>query len=48
MQLPECNCAYEKNIEAKNNFIDEFKKGKTAKEIEAAFPDAKLIDIEED
>ena len=44
----EAKSVYEKNIEAKNNFIDEFKKGKTAKEIEAAFPDAKLIDIEED
>ena len=44
----EAKSVYEKNIEVKNNFIDEFKKGKTAKEIEAAFPDAKLIDIEED
>ncbi len=44
----EAKSVYEKNIEAKNNFIDEFKKGKIAKEIEAAFPDAKLIDIEED
>ncbi len=44
----EAKSVFEKMIEAKNNFIDEFKKGKTAKEIEAAFPDAKLIDIEED
>ena len=44
----EAKSVYEKNIEAKNNFIDEFKKSKIAKEIEAAFPDAKLIDIEED
>ena len=44
----EAKSVYEKNIEAKNNFINEFKKGKTAKEIETAFPDAKLIDIEED
>ena len=44
----EAKSVYEKNIEAKNNFIDEFKKGKTAKEIETAFPDAKLIDIQED
>ena len=44
----EAKSVYEKSIEAKNNFIDEFKKGKTAKEIETAFPDAKLIDIEED
>ncbi len=44
----EAKSVYEKNIEAKNNFIEEFKKGKIAKEIETAFPDAKLIDIEED
>ena len=44
----EAKSVYEKNIEAKNNFIDEFKKGQIAKEIETAFPDAKLIDIEED
>ena len=44
----EAKSVYEKNIEAKNNFINEFKKGKIAKEIETAFPDAKLIDIEED
>ena len=44
----EAKSVYEKSIEAKSNFIDEFKKGKTAKEIETAFPDAKLIDIEED
>ena len=44
----EAKSVYEKNIEAKNNLIDEFKKGKIAKEIETAFPDAKLIDIEED
>ena len=44
----EAKSVYEKNIDAKNNFIDEFKKGKIAKEIETAFPDAKLIDIEED
>ena len=44
----EAKSVYEKNVEAKNNFIDEFKKGKTAKEIETAFPDAKLIDIQED
>ena len=44
----EAKSVYEKNVEAKNNFIDEFKKGQIAKEIETAFPDAKLIDIEED
>ena len=44
----EAKSVYERNIETKNNFINEFKKGKTAKEIETAFPDAKLIDVEED
>ena len=44
----EAKSVYERNIETKNNFINEFKKCKTAKEIETAFPDAKLIDIEED
>jgi len=38
---------YEKNLENKSNKIEEFKKSKTAKEIEHAFPDAKLIDIKE-
>ena len=36
---------YEKNLESKNNLIDEFKKSKVAKEIEEVFPDAKLIDV---
>ena len=38
---------YEKNLENKSNKIEEFKKSKTAKEIEHAFPDAKLIDIKD-
>ena len=36
---------YEKNLESKNNLIEEFKKSKVAKEIEEAFPDAKLTDL---
>ena len=40
---------YEKNLENKNIMIEEFKKSKVAKDIQKAFPDAKLIDlIEED
>ncbi len=39
---------YEKDLESKNNKIEDFKKGKVAQEIEKNFPDAKLIDILED
>ena len=38
---------YEKNLEDKNNLIEEFKKSKVAKDIQEAFPDAKLIDLKE-
>ena len=41
----EAKSIYEKNIENKNNHINEFKKEKIAKDIENSFPDAKLIDI---
>ena len=37
---------YEKNLENKSNQIEEFKKSKIAKDIEQAFPDANLTDIE--
>ena len=36
---------YEKNLEDKSNMIHEFKKSKAAKDIQKAFPDAKLIDL---
>ncbi len=36
---------YEKNLEGKNNMIEEFKKSKVAQDIQKAFPDAKLIDL---
>ena len=36
---------YEKNLESKSIQIEEYKKSKTAGDIESAFPDAKLIDI---
>jgi len=39
---------YEKNLEDKNNVIEEFKKSKVAKDIQKAFPDAKLIDLNEE
>ena len=39
---------YEKDLESKNNKIEDFKKGKVAQEVEKNFPDAKLIDILED
>ncbi len=37
---------YEKNQESKNNLIEAFRDSKIAKEIEAAFPDAELIDVQ--
>ena len=39
---------YEKNLEDKNNIIEEFKKSKVAQDIQKAFPDAKLIDLTEE
>ena len=39
---------YEKNQEDKNIMIEEFKKSKVAKDIQKAFPDAKLIDLIEE
>jgi DNA polymerase III subunit gamma/tau len=38
---------YEKSLEDKGNKIEEFKKSKTAQDIQKAFPDAKLIDLKE-
>ena len=42
----EAKSIYEKNQESKNNLIEIFKDSKIAKEIEAAFPDAELIDVQ--
>ena len=39
---------YEKNQEYKIDKIENFKKSKTAKDIQEAFPDAKLIDLKEE
>ena len=43
----EAKSIYEKNLESKKNVIEEFKKSKIATDFERSFPDAKLIDIEE-
>ena len=42
----EAKSLYEKNQESKNNLIEVFRDSKIAKEIEAAFPDAELIDVQ--
>ena len=39
---------YEKNQEDKSNKIEDFKKSKTAQDIQKFFPDAKLIDLKEE
>ncbi len=44
----EAKSLYEQSIENKSNLIEEFQQSKIAKEIEKAFPDAKLINIKEE
>jgi DNA polymerase-3 subunit gamma/tau len=44
----EAKSVYEKNLEVKNNKIEEFSNSKTAQEIKKAFPDAKLINLKDD
>jgi len=39
---------FEKNMEKKSSKLEEFKKSDIAKQIKEAFPDAKLIDIQEE
>ena len=39
---------FEKNLEDKSNQIEEFKKSKTAQDIQKIFPDAKLTDFKEE
>ena len=39
---------YEKNMEKKSSKLEDFKRSDIAKQIEEAFPDAKLIDIQEE
>ena len=43
----EAKSVYEKNLESKKNTIEEFKKSKIAKDVQKAFPDAKLVDLKE-
>ena len=44
----EAKSVYEKNLEDKDNMIEEFKKSKVAQEIQKVFPDAKLVDLKEE
>ena len=44
----EAKSVYEKKLEDKNDKLAEFKKSQIAKDIESAFPDAKLTNIEEE
>ncbi len=44
----EAKSVYEKNLENKDNMIEEFKKSKVAQDIQKAFPDAKLVDLTEE
>jgi len=44
----EAKSIYEKNLENQNKTIEEFKKSKIAKDLETAFPDAKLTEIKEE
>ena len=39
---------YEKNLENKNNRIEQFKKSNVAEDVKKNFPDAKLIDLKEE
>ena len=41
----EAKSIFEKNLADKDNMLVEFKKSKVAKDIQIAFPDAKLIDL---
>ncbi len=44
----EAKSIYEQNMEQKSSHLTEFKRSKLSKEIEKAFPDAKLVNITED
>jgi len=44
----EAKSVYEKNLENKENMIEEFKKSKVAQDLQKAFPDAKLVDLTEE
>ena len=44
----EAKSVYEQNLEIKNDQKEKFKESKIAKDIEQAFPDAKLVEIKEE
>ena len=44
----EAKSIYEQNMENKSSELDNFKKSRIAKEIQEAFPDAQLAEIEEE
>ena len=44
----EATSIYEQNMENKSSELDNFKKSRIAKEIQEAFPDAQLAEIEEE
>ena len=44
----EAKSLYEKKIEQKSNKLENFKNNELAKQIEEAFPDAKLLDVQEE
>ncbi len=44
----EAKSLYEKNLENKDNMIEEFNKSKVAQDIKKVFPDAKLVDLTEE
>ena len=44
----EAKSVYEKNLENQSNKIEEFKKSKIAQDVQKAFPDAKLINLQEE
>ena len=44
----EAKSVYEKNLENHSNKMEEFKKSKIAQDVQKAFPDAKLINLQED
>ena len=44
----EAKSIYEKNLENKDNMIEEFKKSKVVQDIQKAFPDAKLVDLKKE
>ena len=44
----EAKSVYEQNLKNRSNKLDEYEKSKTAKQLKDAFPDAELINIDEE